>query len=95
MNESLVAVHVFVSGRVQGVAFRWSTQQRALELGVDGWVRNLADGRVEVHVEGPSRPVETLVSWLRHGPPAAEVEEFVRTATEPIGSRSFSVRADG
>ena len=95
MSEPLVAAHVFVAGRVQGVAFRWSTQKRALELGVDGWVRNLSDGRVEVHVEGQATAVETLVSWLRHGPSEARVDEFVKTDTDVIGARSFSVHADG
>ncbi len=59
----LVRVHLLVSGRVQGVAFRAYTVDEARRLGVRGWVRNLADGRVEA-----------LVAWCRRGPPAARVE---------------------
>jgi len=67
------ACHAFVSGRVQGVAFRWSTRERAQALGVGGWVRNLHDGRVEVWIEGEAGSVEALVAWLRDGPPSARV----------------------
>jgi acylphosphatase len=69
-----VRVHVLVSGRVQGVAFRAYTADEARRLGVRGWVRNLADGRVEVEAEGERADVEALVAFCRRGPPAASVE---------------------
>ena len=53
--------HVFVSGRVQGVFYRATTQEQALERGVDGWVRNLDDGRVEAVFEGPEDTVRGMV----------------------------------
>ena len=56
---------VFVRGHVQGVGFRWWTRARALELGLTGWARNTADGRVEVVAEGPRATVERLVGLLR------------------------------
>ena len=62
-----------VSGRVQGVYYRGATRQRALELGLSGSARNLADGRVEVICSGPAAAVEILCAWLQQGPPAARV----------------------
>jgi acylphosphatase len=67
-------VHLLVSGRVQGVAFRAYTEEEAQRLGVRGWVRNLPDGRVELEGEGERDAVEALVAWCRHGPPAARVD---------------------
>jgi acylphosphatase len=66
--------HVFVSGRVQGVFFRQSTQLQAQSLGVRGWIRNLPYGRVEAVFEGEESAVQKLVDYCRHGPPAAKVE---------------------
>lgn len=73
MNER-VRARILISGRVQGVAFRWETQRTAQRIGVSGWVRNLVDGRVEAVAEGSSRKVNALVDWCRTGPPAARVD---------------------
>jgi acylphosphatase len=62
-----------IAGRVQGVWFRASTQQKAQELGIQGWVRNLPDGRVETLLQGEAEAVEALKQWLWQGPPLAEV----------------------
>jgi acylphosphatase len=70
---AIVARRCFVSGRVQGVYYRASTRQKAVELGVNGHARNLEDGRVEVIAVGESTAVETLIKWLYVGPPAAKV----------------------
>lgn len=67
--------HVVVSGRVQGVWYRESMRQEALRLGVDGWVRNRADGTVEAVVCGPAAQVEALLAWSRSGPPLARVSD--------------------
>jgi len=83
---------VLVAGRVQGVGFRWATQRRAEQLGVDGWVRNLFDGRVEVWAEGDAADVERLVDWLREGPSHAGVERIEVADGEPAGHRGFDVR---
>jgi acylphosphatase len=66
-------VHVFVSGKVQGVFFRTSTKDEADELGLSGWVRNLQDGRVEAVFEGEEGKVEKMVEWCRKGPEYARV----------------------
>ena len=66
--------HVRVSGQVQGVFFRDSTRQKAEELGLLGWVKNLPDGRVEAVFEGPSDSVREMVRWCGEGPQQASVE---------------------
>jgi acylphosphatase len=67
-------VHLVVSGRVQGVAFRAYTVDEAHRLRVAGWVRNLPDGRVEAEAEGERASLEALVAWCRIGPPSARVD---------------------
>jgi acylphosphatase len=68
------AIRCLVAGRVQGVYYRAATAEQAKRLELDGWVKNLADGRVEVVVAGPQAAVADLVRWLWQGPPAARVE---------------------
>jgi len=68
-------IHVYVSGVVQGVFFRHHTKERALELGVTGWVRNLPDGRVEAVFEGEDGSVDRIIAFCRKGPPGAHVAE--------------------
>ncbi len=72
--RSKVRVHVLISGRVQGVFFRQNTKLRAEILEVKGWVRNLADGRVEAVFEGEESTVKNAVEYCRHGPNNAKVE---------------------
>lgn len=90
---ALVRVHASVSGRVQGVWFRRSTQVEAERLGLRGWVRNRRDGTVEWVAEGPAAAVRALVSWSRRGPPLAEVSSLEVTEDEVVGlPPGFSVR---
>ncbi|MFW5949958.1 MAG: acylphosphatase [archaeon] len=84
--------HVFVSGRVQGVFFRATTQRTAREHGVDGWVRNLDDGRVEAVFEGPQPAVEAMVEFCHEGSDAAHVESVDVEYEEPSGLDGFEVR---
>jgi acylphosphatase len=67
------AIRCLISGRVQGVNYRATTAARATALGLDGWVRNLGDGRVELVVRGEPDAIETLVAWLWRGPARAAV----------------------
>ena len=86
-------VSIIVHGRVQGVAFRHYTVQRALHLGVGGWVRNLPDGSVEGLFEGVEPAVNSLVEWCRQGPPSARVDE-VELREEAYGGEfgDFGIR---
>lgn len=74
-SPSICAVRCHVSGRVQGVFYRASARQRALELGCNGYAHNLPDGRVEVLAIGEPGAVRALVDWLWRGPPAAHVTD--------------------
>lgn len=71
-----VRVHVLIEGRVQGVFFRASTRDEARARGLAGWVRNLADGRVEAVFEGDRPVVENMIAWCRKGPPYAYVDQI-------------------
>ncbi len=87
MGEDRRRIHCRVSGKVQGVWYRASTQREAHALGLAGWVRNLEDGRVELVAEGPRDAVEQLEAWLRHGPPHAHVERVAVADERPAGAR--------
>ena len=84
--------HVFVSGRVQGVSFRATTGDAARERGVDGWVRNLEDGRVEAVFEGPAEAVAGMVEFCHEGSDAAVVEDVEVSYEELEGLDGFRVR---
>jgi acylphosphatase len=77
--------HVFISGRVQGVSFRWYTQNKAQELDLTGWVRNLWDGRVEAIFEGEEQAVKNAVAWCHNGPTSAWVDNVEVTYEPPSG----------
>jgi acylphosphatase len=84
--------HVYVSGKVQGVYFRATTRDTAREHGVDGWVRNLDDGRVEAVFEGSEEDVERLVEFCHEGSPAARVDDVEVNYEQPQGEDGFRVR---
>ncbi|MNF64098.1 Acylphosphatase [compost metagenome] len=87
-----ICLHGYVSGKVQGVYYRQSTQEQADRLELDGWVRNVADGRVEVLVEGEEGAVRELAAWLEEGPADAEVAA-VELQEQPLqGITGFIVR---
>jgi acylphosphatase len=87
-----LCLHGYVQGRVQGVYFRQSTQVEAQRLGLDGWVRNLEDGRVEVWLEGEADAVRELAAWLEHGPQAARVDGLELQPQDAQGFSGFQVR---
>ena len=86
-------VRVYVSGRVQGVFFRAETQRAATNYNLTGWVRNLADGRVEALLEGEGKSVDKMLEWCRKGPPAARVENVSVTEESYTGEfNNFTIK---
>ena len=88
----MVRYRVLITGRVQGVFFRGSCQRMAEEHGVNGWVRNLADGSVEAVFEGSDENVRQLVEWSHRGPRSAVVENVRVEPEQPEGLSGFQVR---
>ncbi|MCC5987456.1 MAG: acylphosphatase [Pararhodobacter sp.] len=87
----MIARHVHVTGRVQGVWFRAWTREQAQALGVSGWVRNRPDGSVEALVAGPAEAVEALVAALHEGPPPAKVKNVLVTEAETPPEPGFRI----
>ena len=86
-----VRVRIIVDGRVQRVYFRQSTQAEATRLDLDGWVRNLPDGRVEAAFEGDVATVAQAVAYVRQGPPRALVTATEEYDEEPRGESGFKI----
>lgn len=87
----MASARFIVSGRVQGVCYRASTREQALQLGVAGYVRNRPDGCVEVLAAGPAPALDALERWLRQGPPAARVEAVQREELPAQDLRGFHI----
>lgn len=87
-----ICLHAAVSGKVQGVGFRQCTDEQAQRLELNGWVRNLADGRVEVLIEGEEQVARELADWLASGPKAARVTEVLLSEQPLQGVIGFIVR---
>jgi len=92
MIGAMKAVQARVTGRVQGVSFRWYAQEQARSLGVVGWVRNEPDGSVLVHAEGEDDAVDHLVRWCHDGPSTARVSHVAVREAAATGATSFEVR---
>ena len=92
MNDrGIKRLHGFVSGRVQGVFFRAHTEKKAQQLELQGWVRNLVDGRVEVAAEGSEQALKAFLEWLHEGPPAAHVDRVDTTWEPASGEAGFRI----
>ncbi|WP_262176331.1 acylphosphatase [Haloarcula laminariae] len=83
--------HVYVTGRVQGVFFRATTRDTAQERGVDGWVKNLDDGRVEAVFEGDPEAVDAMVDFCYEGSEMASVSTVEVSEEEPEGIDGFEI----
>jgi acylphosphatase len=88
----IVARRFLIDGRVQGVGFRWFAVEQARLEGVNGFVRNLPDGRVEAIVEGDADSVDRVERALRRGPRGSRVERFEAERSEPAGYHVFEIR---
>ena len=87
-----IRFHVWIRGKVQGVGYRFSTVQKAKQLGVNGWVRNLPDGRVEAIFEGAQATVDEIIGWCNEGPRSAVVKEIIQRSETPEGIQGFTVQ---
>jgi len=92
VNSLIVCRHYFVSGRVQGVFYRASTQQQAQTLNLAGWVRNRRDGRVEVYACGTLEQHRALKNWLETGPSHAKVSNIEVREAEFEACSQFEIR---
>ena len=88
----MVARHLSITGRVQGVFFRAWAREQADALGITGWIRNRPDGHVEAHLEGEQAAVEQMIERLRSGPPAAKVDDLRTWSVEACDFDDFEVR---
>lgn len=89
----LSRVHIFISGRVQGVFFRSFTRKTAIQLGIYGWVRNLKDGKVEVLAEGEKEVLEKFIKKLQIGPEYSKVDDLDITWEDYLGEfKQFIIR---
>jgi acylphosphatase len=88
-------VHLLITGRVQGVYFRHHTMEKAVELGLKGWVRNRADGKVEAVFEGAHAQVNEMIHWCQTGPAHANVTNVQEVWEEPVGENGpFRIKYD-
>lgn len=94
-EPALKTVHVLVSGRVQGIGFRYWTQLEAEARGLAGWVRNLIDGRVEAVFQGPAAAVDAMVAACHEGPRLARVDDVRTEARAPLPAAGFTVLPTG
>jgi acylphosphatase len=91
-HDKKIRVHLIISGKVQGVYFRYNTQIIASQHNVTGWVRNLAGGQVEVVLEGDEINIGHVIRWCKTGPPGAEVENVDIQSERYIGEfKGFNV----
>jgi acylphosphatase len=89
-----VRAHVFITGNVQGVFFRSNTRSQAVMRGVDGWVRNLPDGRVEAVMEGEKDDIENLIESYRESPSGARVDDVEISWEKPAHKyNGFEIRS--
>ncbi len=86
-------LYLKIYGKVQGVYFRSFTQDKAHQLGLSGWVKNMPDGTVETVAEGEEENLNEYMQWCKKGPPAARVEEIREKWEEPTGEfKGFRIK---
>ena len=88
----MVCFRVLISGRVQGVEYRYSTKEKAQILGIVGWVRNLPNSKVEALIVGDHKQIESMMAWFHSGPPTANVSTVEAEEESPQQFESFEIR---
>jgi len=87
-----IRAQVVIAGRVQGVFYRATTKDMAKQLGLNGWVKNLSDGRVEAIFEGEKTTIHKIIAWCHQGPPSAKVTDVTVHYSKYLGEfKEFSV----
>ncbi len=84
-------VHLLITGKVQGVFYRAGTQEKAMELGLSGWVKNTVEGHVEAMVSGSEEKVAQFIDWCRQGPSRAQVTDVIVTPKPDDGFTGFHI----
>ncbi|MFP3465971.1 acylphosphatase [Leifsonia sp. SIMBA_070] len=87
----MIRKRAIVTGRVQGVGFRWAAREAAQRFGVTGWARNRLDGSVEAEIEGEPDRVDRMLDWLRQGPPGASVAAVNTSDVPPVHDDAFRI----
>lgn len=82
----MIQVHIFARGRVQGVSFRYHVLKRAIALALDGYVRNLADGRVEILAQGSRENLDKLIDYMRSNPGLSYIVKLNINWEEPLSN---------
>ena len=87
---------MLISGKVQGVSFRFYAHEKAVQLGLHGWVQNMSDGRVELVISGSDEAVSQMIDWAKQGPPLAHVMQVeMAEFNESVKKESFLIKRDG
>ena len=87
----MIRLRIRVEGRVQGVFYRASTQSKALELGLTGWVKNEADGSVLMEIQGSKEAIDKMVKWCHDGPIMSRVDNLVQEEIAPESTPGFEI----
>lgn len=87
-----VHFNIVISGRVQGVGYRYSALRHAKTLGITGYVKNLSDGRVKLVIEGTEQAVEEMIVWCKEGPPMGRVDDLQTSSSNLVGFTDFTIR---
>jgi acylphosphatase len=85
-------VHLIITGRVQGVSYRFQAKEMATNLSLTGWVRNTSEGHVEATVSGPAPVLKQFIDWCRQGPRLASVSDVIVQHVPEISFNDFSIR---
>ncbi len=92
---TMVNKKVLISGKVQGVSFRFHAHEEATKRNITGWVRNLTDGRVEMFLSGDEKEVQNMLKWVQKGPPAAKVDKVDVSDSKEAPAPGFFIKREG